>query len=52
MKMAVVFSANSGTIDVQVLQDTTNFSDSLTANEINEILSQTPPNLVSHFAVT
>jgi hypothetical protein len=50
--MAVVFSADSSTINVQVLQDTTNFSASLTASEINEIWSQTRSNLVSHFAVT
>jgi hypothetical protein len=52
MKIAVVFSASSSTINLQVLPDNTNFSTSMTASEINGMCSQTPSNLVSHFSVT
>lgn len=51
MKAAVIFSAASSTISIQVLPDTTVFSETMAGSVINDMCAETSENLVSHFAI-
>lgn len=52
MKMAVIFSATSSTIHIQVLEDSTEFAQSLTGSDIDGLCSAVSANHVSLFAVS
>ncbi|KAG0651197.1 Allergen Asp [Hyphodiscus hymeniophilus] len=52
MKLAVVFSSSTSTIHIQVLPDSTDFSSSLTAGEIEELCASDGGRPVSLFAIS
>lgn len=52
MKLAAVFNSANSTVHLQVLPDSTEFSESLTEDEILEMCNATPEKAVSHFVVS
>ena len=52
MRLAVVFSSASSTIHIQVLPDSTNFSSSITAGEIEGLCFSSTGDPVSLFTIT
>jgi hypothetical protein len=52
MKLAVVFSSSSSTIHIQVLPDSTDFSSSITAGEIEGLCASSSGNPVSLFTIS
>lgn len=51
MKVAVVFNASSSTINLQVLDDSTVFTEDLAAATLNQMCSESADNMISHFAI-
>lgn len=51
MKLAVIFNSADGTINVQVLPDSTDFTASLTAAQVNAFLTAHSGTDVSHFSI-
>jgi hypothetical protein len=52
MKLAVVFNPSSSTIHIQDLPDSTDFSSSITASEIEGMCTSSSDNLISLFTIS
>ena len=52
MKLAVVFSSSTGSIHIQILPGSTDFSSSITASEIDGLCASSSSNLVSLFTIS